>query len=459
MILNKQFTLSLVATAFLSMILMVRCTETSPLSDGRFTSNDIDVDSTDLDNEPHFDPLEITYNNKSYRDNIKSVIMHKKDWPLSDPVLLLNSQEILELHFDILNGDMESLQYMIVHCDRHWNKSDLTEMDFLEGFNDNYIDYIKNSFNTLRGFVHYQFELPNENIEITKSGNYCVVVYEEDHPERPVFTKRFMVTENTMSIQPRVKRPSEVMDRNYRQEVDFNLNYAPGSIVDPYRNLYVQVCQNHRFDNTFEGYNPNFIKDDEMIYDYDEENVFDGGNEFRHIDLTTLNLNTQRMAFKSAEKDGYRVELTPDQKRTFKKYLLFQDIDGRYLIKTNDGQDDHLEADYADVHFKLPYHEPLDKGGIFVYGQLSDWEIKPEFQMHYDQANRTYRMNTLLKQGYYNYCYMYVSDTLAQGDISFIEGTHFETENEYIYKVYYRDPGDFYDRLLLYHIEKSNEHH
>ncbi len=41
--------------------------------------------------------------------------------------------------------------------------------------------------------------------------------------------------------------------------------------------------------------------------------------------------------------------------------------------------------------------------------------------------------------------------------ISLIEGTHFDTENEYIFKVYYKDPGEFYDRLLLYYTANSRD--
>jgi hypothetical protein len=34
------------------------------------------------------------------------------------------------------------------------------------------------------------------------------------------------------------------------------------------------------------------------------------------------------------------------------------------------------------------------------------------------------------------------------GDVSFIEGTHYETENDYNIFVYYRKPGTLYDQLI-----------
>ena len=37
-----------------------------------------------------------------------------------------------------------------------------------------------------------------------------------------------------------------------------------------------------------------------------------------------------------------------------------------------------------------------------------------------------------------------------------IEGSHFETSNEYVVKIYYEDPLNLYDRILCYNLVKSN---
>jgi hypothetical protein len=77
--------------------------------------------------------------------------------------------------------------------------------------------------------------------------------------------------------------------------------------------------------------------------------------------------------------------------------------------------------------------------------------------MKYNTSKGSYEKELYLKQGYYNYLYLYVNDTAKSADIRHIEGSHFDTENEYLFKVYYSDPGDFYDRLLLYHIANSRK--
>jgi len=54
----------------------------------------------------------------------------------------------------------------------------------------------------------------------------------------------------------------------------------------------------------------------------------------------------------------------------------------------------------------------------------------------------------LLKQGYYNYEYAYLRDGSADGTASIFEGSHYETENDYLVFIYYRNPQERYDRLL-----------
>jgi len=45
---------------------------------------------------------------------------------------------------------------------------------------------------------------------------------------------------------------------------------------------------------------------------------------------------------------------------------------------------------------------------------------------------------------------MYKSDNSEKGDIAVIEGSHAEADNEYSFFVYYREPGQVYDRLIGY---------
>lgn len=425
-----------------------------PSTTEKENKTDIYTNSRDKNNELS---LQGVIESTTYRPNIATVLLYKKNLDLSDPVIKLNTNEFFEFHFDVLDEDFETFQYKIIHCNEDWSASDLDDMEYIDGFNDNYIEYYKQSFSTIQQYVHYDLEFPNDNLRITKSGNYVIAVYPEDKPENIILTHRFYVTENSIQIVPNVKYPTNLDDKYYKQEVDFNLLFAPNAIINPFSNLKVVIEQNHRSDNSCKYLKPNYAKQTELIFDYDEENVFEGGNEYRHIDLTTVRNKTDRISRLFSNDKSYVTYLYPDNKRTFQKYLEYQDINGRFLVKTIDQTDNHLESEYVKTYFTVPYQEPFNKGDLYIYGGFSNWEISPKYKMKYNYTTRCYEGNAYLKQGYYNYTYLYLKDNAKEAKISTIEGSHFDTENEYVFKIYYSDPGDFYDRLLLYYIVNSRE--
>ncbi len=74
--------------------------------------------------------------------------------------------------------------------------------------------------------------------------------------------------------------------------------------------------------------------------------------------------------------------------------------------------------------------------------------------MEYNFQEKVYELSVLLKQGYYNYQFVFLNTKDQSIDSGLIEGNFDETENNYIIYVYYRRPGTRYDRLLGF--EKIN---
>jgi hypothetical protein len=67
--------------------------------------------------------------------------------------------------------------------------------------------------------------------------------------------------------------------------------------------------------------------------------------------------------------------------------------------------------------------------------------------MTYNADKRQYEANIYLKQGYYNYEYVlkkYEGDNINR----FIEGTHYQTVNDYHIYIYHRPTGESYDQLI-----------
>ena len=128
-------------------------------------------------------------------------------------------------------------------------------------------------------------------------------------------------------------------------------------------------------------------------------------------------------------------------------------MNGRFFIRTYDNDEADFQSEYGWVEFKLNMRKELIDS-IFIYGQLSNWKLDDSFLMKYDSTSKTYSNQLLLKQGYYNY--IYVTKNSEFISTRKIEGAHFQTNNEYVIKVYYRDPLEMYDRIMCYKNIKNN---
>ena len=291
-------------------------------------------------------------------------------------------------------------------------------------------------------------------MKITKSGNYILKVYPVNDAEHPILTKRFMVFENKVAITMDIKRATDVNESYYRQEIDFKINHEGYDVPNPFGKLNVVLMQNYRWDNAITGLKPKYIKDSELDYNFDNgENVFDANNEFREIDIKSIKYQTIRIKniqFEQQDKLEH-VYVLPDEQRSFKQYYSMPDLNGNFIIKKNEGSDSEIDADYVKVHFTLPYAPPIQNGNLYLFGKFSDWKFKEELKLTYDTLKQEYKKEILLKQGYYNYAYCFVKDASKNtGDLSVIEGSHYETENNYTILVYHRELNDNYDRLVGY---------
>ena len=124
------------------------------------------------------------YENAVYNENIKTVQMYRDGFELSNPILELGEEANLVFKFDDLSGEVKNYTYTIIHCDAGWNESYLSQSDYLEGFTDNPIDDYALSFNTTFSYVNYRLNIPNENVQFLVSGNYALVVFEDNDKEK-----------------------------------------------------------------------------------------------------------------------------------------------------------------------------------------------------------------------------------------------------------------------------------
>lgn len=399
--------------------------------------------------DDYFQERFVRNDNYTYNDDIQTVLLYKLGFELSPPVIQFRSDEKLVLAFDDLAASHKNYKYTLIHCDAHWNTSQLQQMEYLEGFFEEDITDYQFSFNTTLPYINYVLVFPSDYIRISKSGNYIIKVYENDsRDENVVLTRRFMVVDPKVSIAGSIGNSVDLGVRYTHQQVNFKVLSPDYPLTDAHRDLNVFVMQNGRWDSRVQDVQPRMIIGSEYDFSLQEKLAFPAGNEFRYLDMKTLKYNTDRMKSLRYEADGYHVYIMTDEVRAGKSYISGEDINGRRLVAANNTRDPYSEGDYAWVHFLLPYPEPVTDGHLYVSGALSDWQYKPFNRMHYNFELRAYEAKLLLKQGYFNYAYAFLKNRSDKGDITFIEGSYWETENEYTILVYHRRQGDVYDQLI-----------
>jgi hypothetical protein len=400
-----------------------------------------------------FDENYLRYENHVYDPNIKTVQLFRQGWNEAHPVIQLSDRESrLHLTFDDLQDNLRNLGFTFVHCDAQWEPSDLLTIEYLNGMKNHTIENYGFSSTLYQRFVKYDLTFPNENVEFTKSGNYLLVVFDMDNNNQPVLTRRFFVVENFVAIIPNIHRPTQAIYRQNSHEVDFTINQGEIEIVQPFSTMKVVVIQNQDWSSAITDLKPRFINGRSLSYDYDEENVFPGGNQFRVVDIRNINYNSMTTKEIATINDTMHAYLFTEKPRSSMAFSTVPDINGHYYLKNDDVRfDSDLESEYMKVHFSLEYPAKLYKADIYIYGQLSGWEIDEDYKMEWNTATKRYEASLYLKQGYYNYLYMYKSENSQKGDVSVIEGSHVEADNEYSFFVYYREPSQVYDRLIGFH--------
>ena len=390
----------------------------------------------------------LRYENAIYNPSIHSVQLHPKRFEMGNPLIHLSFKDSLLLSFDDLSSNPQNYAYTLIHCNADWTPSELMESEYLEGFYEEPITDYQFSFNTIQNYVHYQTVIPSANLKPSLSGNYLLIVFPENQRDQPILSQRMMIMDEKVSVKGSVKRATDLEQRNYQHEIDFSIHHSGYDIDNPFGDIMPIITQNSRWDNSISGLQAVFVKDDEIVYDYEDENLFDGGNEYRFFDIQSLRYLSERLADISFEADTHKVALRTDEARRFQRYSgLVKDINGKRLIRVQEGSRNAIEADYALVRLTLPYEHEISHGDLYVFGQISDYGFPESHRMTYNAEKNYYEANIYLKQGYYNY--EYILKKYEGGNINrFIEGTHYQTVNDYHIYIYHRKSGESYDRLI-----------
>lgn len=440
--------------------------------------------------------------NKVYDEMIKTVTLETNNLPTNFPIMTLGKGEYIMLKFDDLLNDERNLYYKVIHCNKDWTISDLRDLDYLNGFNDERLRNYEYSVNTRKQYIHYWQQFPNKDLQFKVSGNYIILIY-EDNVETPILTRRFIISENTAGIDITSIYPSDVLNIRYKQELQATVSLGKLKMRNPIEEVSLVMLQNENWSEAISS-KASFFSGTNLRFNKLSTYQYWGLAEFREFDTRSLIRLGRNVEFIDRRVDGTDVLLQPDPSRSNKVHISIFDFNGRFFIENferaggNNNSDNILDqlntiqsdptvrqslrdsllsqinagsrlidgnasaeernvrSDYTEVTFLLDASILLeDNQSIYILGGMNNYLPSEEYKMHYDGKRDMFTAQVLMKQGYYNYFYG-IADESGKIDYQALEGSWNETENDYQAIIYYRGLGDLYDRVIGFRTYNTN---
>lgn len=390
-----------------------------------------------------------------YRSNIHSVKLFKYGDIYSYPILMLNSGDQVELHFDDLDADVKSYYYSLQLCNADWSPANIQTFDYIRGFQSTRIGTYRFSSLALTKYTHYQAVLPDRNSVPTRSGNYLLKVFRNNDTSDLYFTKRLLVVDNKVQIAAQIKQPfnSQLYLTDQRVQIVVNTATAKINTLSP-QDLKVTVLQNNAWPTAAHVDRPTIYRGNYFEYS-DDVTSFPSGREWRWIDLRSVRLMSERM--QEIVDTGRRIDILvkPDTERKQQIYFFYHDLNGLYTIENTDGNNPLWQSDYAYVHFTYvpPGNQAYPGKDLYLFGELTNYLPNDYSRLEFNREKGIYEKTLFLKQGYYNYSYITLNAGKSPGNrFSFdnTEGNFTNTENNYTVLVYFRSFGSRADELVGY---------
>ena len=387
-----------------------------------------------------------------FNEQIRTLRVERKVLLLENGVVDgMEPDNTLHISFDEMSHDVRMYTYTV-----QMMNGDLLSSEYLRGFTTRDITDYEHSINTSREYTHYWFDFPNEDMALTKSGNYRLTIYEDGNPDNRVAEVDFCVVEPMVKIDTKVRANTDIEFNGRYQQVDVDVDFKPAGISYQPSEISVVVTQNNRQDNSVTMTQPTFVEPNRLRYINNKALIFEAGNEYHHFD-----------AFSCFEMGDYHALLFPNE-ITKGQYIHEFDSDGRFVVNAERTNDSDTEAEYMWVYWTLPAEKPWFDGMLYVGGEIFGNELSLRNRMQYDAETETkcYWLTALVKQGGYDYQYWFVPKVprdqvprtkvnQSKATLQRTDGSYWQTENEYAVYVYWRPFGARYDRLVGVQIQKS----
>jgi hypothetical protein len=258
-----------------------------------------------------------------------------------------------------------------------------------------------------------------------------------------------MVLDPKVAVSAQVLQPFTPQLFNTHQRIKFTANVKELNSFSAPQQIKAVILQNNRWDIAQKDISPTFLRGNILEYNQEQIGVFPGGKEWRWLDLRSFRLQSDRVESGTYGPEKREFVLKKDIDKSGDRYVYFPDYNGAYNITTCESINPLWQGDYATIQFRLGKTDgnPYSREDVYLIGGFTGYMLNDKWKMNYDPESGEYRLNALMKQGYYNYAYVALGQTQDKLRRP-LEGDYWETENSYTILLYYKSFTDRNDQLI-----------
>lgn len=384
--------------------------------------------------------------------NVYTVLLTPSSNPLAPPILGQNDSDPLILHFDYLARRAPRLVYRVIHCNEEWIPSNAIIVNECDPYLWIPLDPPELSTATRFPFFHYTLSIPNHRTPLPLSGNYVLLIADQDRGNRILLQRQFALCEESAAITMTVQRQMMGMrmhDHSQRISLSANIgNDFPTAQTDDFF-LYLKPgwatpCARRLANRSI------FARGVIEFGDFFGEEFYTG-SPWLTLDLRSTAYPGTGVSAIHNQSDLFHVEVIPLEIDPRLRPPIHRDMDG-YSIPAlqkdyptaapDPKQMQHLTSDYLWCYFTL-----LPSASYAIAPPIFLEINQRRYPMAYHPGRNQFELRILLKQGVYNYRYAYPNEC---NDRPPLMGNYRDNDAEYYALLYYQDPALRYPRLIAW---------
>jgi|GEM_PF-4471046 len=354
--------------------------------------------------------------------------------PFDIPVISMAKSNALNLMFDEFSDQPHTFSIRFSHRNSDWSRSQLITTQFLSGPNELTINNRTLNTSGDTTFYTHAYNFPNRDVRFLKSGNYLAEILNFETGKQ-VLSFKFYVTEQSGDLTTEIRERSltgYATRRQHRLLIDYNPDFQ---ILFPDSELKLITKQNSINGPQKRDFNIDLTDPEIIKWFQDDDALFLANNQVRTLNLRSFNSDDVFERFEDAEAIPF-IDLQPDEQDftdVNTAFTTFHDINFR------------PGAEYANVRFNFrssDQFQPQKPVYLMFYSTVDG----PKFIPMSVDKDGNYSTVTTLRQGFYSY--KYVTETNPDRPQTALDIPFAQTRNVYTVLLYYRNPHEYFDRLL-----------